>query len=197
MTIDERIADLRAALRREAVDDLLNFAGRMRMEADREAVLEEASCVFADAPAALEFLKALSPPLRSGFGGEADGPQRFSPVRAAGDVREADGLQTPLTPTDPQPNPDRQGGDTRAQRFARVRVAEIQLYHAAQIKTGRATGDIYGALRAQMDAAREAYREKFLTPVNGTADYLHAEFVRTLANDDAALLGPTYPGPLV
>lgn len=85
----------------------------------------------------------------------------------------------------------------RAQRFARVWVAEIQLYHAAQMKSGRASGDVYAALKAQMDAARQAYRENFLTPTNGTADYLHAEFVRTLANDDAALLGPGYPGPLV
>ena len=83
--------------------------------------------------------------------------------------------------------------DLRAQRFARVRVAEIQLYHPAQMKSGRAAGDVYGALKLQMDTAREAYREKFLTPVNGTADYLHTEFVRTLANDDAALLGPEYP----
>lgn len=85
----------------------------------------------------------------------------------------------------------------RAQRFARVRVAEIQLYHAAAMKSGRSSRDVYTALKTEMDAAREAYREKFLTPVNGTADYLHVEFVRTLANDDAALLGPGYPGPLV
>jgi hypothetical protein len=85
----------------------------------------------------------------------------------------------------------------RAQRFARVRVAEIQLYHAAAMKNGRAAGNVYAALKAQMDAARMAYRDAFLTPMNGTADYLHAEFVRTLANDDAALLGPGYPGPLV
>jgi hypothetical protein len=91
----------------------------------------------------------------------------------------------------------REEKDMRAQRFARVRVAEIQLYHAAQMKSGRAAGDVYQALKSQMDAARDAYREKFLTPVNGTADYLHAEFVRTLANDNAALLGPEYPGPLV
>jgi hypothetical protein len=87
--------------------------------------------------------------------------------------------------------------DLRAQRFARVRVAEIQLYHAAQMKSGRAAADVYRALKSHMDAARDAYRDKFLTPVNGTADYLHAEFVRTLANNDAALLGPEYPGPLV
>jgi hypothetical protein len=87
--------------------------------------------------------------------------------------------------------------DLRAQRFARVRVAEIQLYHAAQLNTGRAASDVYKALKPQMDAAREAYREKILTPAHGTADHLHAEFVRTLANNDAALLGPEYPGPLV
>lgn len=87
--------------------------------------------------------------------------------------------------------------DLRARRFARVRVAEIQLYHAAAMKSGRAASDVYTSLKAQMDAARDAYRERFLTPMNGTADYLHTEFVRTLANDDAALLGPGYPGPLV
>jgi hypothetical protein len=86
--------------------------------------------------------------------------------------------------------------DLRAQRFARVRVAEIQLYHAVAMKSGRACGDVYNALRGQMDAARDAYRDKFLMPANGIADYLHVEFVRTLANDDAALLGPDYPGPL-
>jgi hypothetical protein len=78
-----------------------------------------------------------------------------------------------------------------------VRVAEIQLYHAAAMKNGRTSRDVYAALKTEMDAAREAYREKFITPANGTADYLHAEFVRTLASDDASLLGPTYPGPLV
>src|SRR5271167_1026476 len=63
---------------------------------------------------------------------------------------------------------------TPAQRFARVRVAEIQLYHAAPLKNGRASRDVYAALKTQIDAAREAYRDRFLTPANGTADYLHA-----------------------
>lgn len=107
---------------------------------------------------------------------------------------EPDALEFLKTLARPAPREEK---DLRAQRFARVRVAEIQLYHAAQMKNGRAAGDVYAALKSQMDAARDAYREKFLTPMNGTADYLHAEFVRTLANDDAALLGPGYPGPLV
>jgi hypothetical protein len=159
MTLDERFADLRAAMTAEVVGDLLRSAGRVRAasnEAERAAAFEEAGRLFAGHPEVLEFLKTLAP----------------APV-----LHEEKQL--------------------RAQRFARVRVAEIQLYHAAAMKNGRASRDVYAALKAQMDAAREAYRETFLTPMNGTADYLHTEFVRTLANDDAGLLGPEYPGPLV
>jgi hypothetical protein len=158
MTLDERFADLRAAMATEIVADLLRSAARVRAasnDAERTAAFEDAGLVFAQNPEVLEFLKTLAPPV----------------------LAEEKHL--------------------RAQRFARVRVAEIQLYHAAAMKSGRASRDVYAALKAQMDAAREAYRENFLTPMNGTADYLHTEFVRTLANDDAALLGPEYPGPLV
>jgi hypothetical protein len=87
--------------------------------------------------------------------------------------------------------------DASAQRFAKVKIAEIQLYQSAAVKSGRAARDLYGSLRPHIDAAREAFRERFLTPANGTADYLHSELVRVLANDDATLLGPAYPGPLV
>jgi hypothetical protein len=164
MTLDERFADLRAAMdaeircaRSRGIADLLQVVARVRAsnDAERAAAFEDAGREFTDEPGVLEFLKTLAPPV----------------------VREEK--------------------DLRAQRFARVRVAEIQLYHAAQMKNGRAARDVYRALKPQMDAARDAYREKFLTPLNGTADYLHVEFVRTLANDDAALLGPEYPGPLV
>jgi hypothetical protein len=127
---------------------------------------------------------------------QSDESERAAMLREAGRIfpDDPDVLELLKTLTPPVVGDEKA---LRAQRFARVRVAEIQLYHAAQMKNGRAAGDVYRALKAQMDAARDQYREKFLTPVNGTADYLHVEFVRTLANDDAALLGPEYPGPLV
>jgi hypothetical protein len=87
-------------------------------------------------------------------------------------------------------------GNLTAQRFARVKVAEIQLYQGSAVKAGRAARDLYGALRPEIDAAREAFRERFLTPGHETGDYLHAELVRELANEDATLLGPEYPGPM-
>ncbi len=84
-------------------------------------------------------------------------------------------------------------GDVSAQRFAKVKIAEMQLYQAAAVKNGRAARDLYGALRTEIDAARASFREKF----NGTADYLHEELVRVLAGGDAGLLGPGYPGAMV
>jgi hypothetical protein len=83
-----------------------------------------------------------------------------------------------------------------ALRFARVRVAEMQLYQASQVKSGRAAGDLYSALGPAIDAARGAFQERFLLPLDGIPDYLHQELVRTLAKENAVLLGPSYPGPL-
>lgn len=84
----------------------------------------------------------------------------------------------------------------KAQRFARVKVAEIRLYHASQVRSGRVASDLYGVLTPQIKAAREAFREQFLTPMHGIPDYVHMELVKILANDDAVLLGPKYPGPM-
>lgn len=84
----------------------------------------------------------------------------------------------------------------RAQRFARVRVAEMRLFEADAVRAGRAQRNLYEALRNPIDAAREAFRHAFFAPCPSMADYLHLELVRTLANDDPELLGKTYPGPL-
>jgi hypothetical protein len=84
-----------------------------------------------------------------------------------------------------------------AQRFARVQVAEMRLLRADAVRSGRAERDIYGALKPPIDDAREKFKEKHMTGSPTMVDYLHLELVRSLANDDPILLGPTYPGPLV
>jgi|SRR5579863_2033646 len=84
-----------------------------------------------------------------------------------------------------------------AQRFARVQVAEMRLERPDMVRAGRARRDIYGALRELVDRAREAYRVKFVSGSPTMVDYLHLEMVRSLADDDANMLGPGYPGPLV
>lgn len=83
----------------------------------------------------------------------------------------------------------------RAQRFARVRVAEIRLYHARKVREGREIRNLYALLKDEIDRSRAQFRHEFMRAPS-MIDYLHLEFVRTLANDDPAVLGPDYPGPL-
>ena len=61
---------------------------------------------------------------------------------------------------------------------------------------GGRSHDLYAALKEDIDAGREAFREQFLQAAPGVPDYFHAELVRTLAKDDAGLLGAAYPGAL-
>jgi hypothetical protein len=84
----------------------------------------------------------------------------------------------------------------KAQRFARVQVAEMRLYKSDAVKDGRARRDLYGALQAEIDKAREVFQRDYLTATPTMVDYLHLELVRTLANDEAELLGRSYPGSL-
>lgn len=84
----------------------------------------------------------------------------------------------------------------RAQRFARVQVAEMRLYKSNLVKQGRSGQNLYSSLREDIDLSREAYRVQFMNSGKHMVDYLHVELVRTLANDDVALMGVEYPGPL-
>jgi hypothetical protein len=85
----------------------------------------------------------------------------------------------------------------QAQRFASVTTARMLLYRADAVKQGRQDHDLYGALRDAIDAARRTFRERFMGSSRTMVDYLHVELLRNLAKDDAPMLGPEYPGPLV
>lgn len=84
----------------------------------------------------------------------------------------------------------------RAQRFARVQVAEMRLYRPEAVEGGRAQGDLYAALQEPIDTARQVFRETFVAVSPSMVDYLHRELLR-LANENPAGLGEKYPGPLV
>jgi hypothetical protein len=85
----------------------------------------------------------------------------------------------------------------RAQRFARVRVAEMRLYKPQSVRDGRAHRRLYAEFGQEIDTGRETFRREFLASCPTMIDYFHQELVRTLAHDDAAMLGQDYPGPLV
>ena len=85
----------------------------------------------------------------------------------------------------------------RARRFARVRVARWRRGDGTMVRAGRARGDLYGELKAQIDEARDGFHKEFIAGCPSMLDYLHLEMVHTLAHDDAELLGKDYPGPLL
>jgi len=93
--------------------------------------------------------------------------------------------------------PEDQAIHLRAQRFARAQVAQMRLNEGAAVQAGRVQHDLYAALHSRIDSARAAFHQKFFAQCPNMVDYIHVELVRTLAHDDADLLGKDYPGPLV
>ncbi|MBM3737565.1 MAG: hypothetical protein FJW39_17430 [Acidobacteria bacterium] len=92
--------------------------------------------------------------------------------------------------------PEEQDLHMRAQRFARVQVAEMRLYKSESVRQGRISSDLYQRLRDDIDRGRDLFKQQFLQGPRGMTDYFHVELVKNLANNDAELLGAEYPGPL-
>ena len=84
----------------------------------------------------------------------------------------------------------------RAQRFSRVKAAEIQLSRPEACRAGLEQNNVYLFLKKEIDAVRDSYRKQFLT-IPSMIDYFHLELVRTTGEGDESKLGADYPGQLV
>jgi hypothetical protein len=84
---------------------------------------------------------------------------------------------------------------SRAQRMARVKVAEMELSKPEACRAGRREGNFYLFLKREMDAARDSYRKQFMA-APGMVDYLHLEIVGNALGGDEQKLGADYPGQL-
>jgi hypothetical protein len=84
----------------------------------------------------------------------------------------------------------------RARRFARAKVAEMQLYRPEACRSGRDQQNLYLFLSREVDQAREVFRNQFMT-IPSMVDYLHRELASQLAENDELLLGADYPGQMV
>lgn len=164
--------------------------------ATRERVL---GLLYADAgqraveASALEMLALAA----GAFAGERDAASQAASQKEAGLVNIASSAKKGASVAWTSLTREQQELHQRAQRFARVQVAEIRLYKSENVKKGRTGHNLYTSLKTEIDSARETYYNDFLSASDTMVDYLHPELVRTLANDDASLLGPEYPGPLV
>ena len=116
-------------------------------------------------------------------------------------VRHAGRCLESLTARRARPHSQRLGGqgavaadakrtdDEGAQRFARLLVSEIKLYHAPLVDEGRRAHDLRQRLHDQIARARQLYEEKVSPAIRRHADYFEQELVRTLADGDPVLLG--------
>ena len=130
-------------------------------------------------------------------------PQEFVQIAAApAPQAEAEPMQAPAPVAPPQSaweqlSSDDQAIHLRAQRYARVQVAEMRLHEPAAVQSGRTQKKLYDTLRPRIDTARATFRQNYFAPCSNMVDYLHVELVRSLAHEDQDLLGQDYPGPLV
>jgi hypothetical protein len=212
-SLDDRFEDLRHTVdreisraRSEVIAELARAVERMRSAATEpewhEAVLDSGR-IFSNEPAALDLLRSLAALTAPGSPATAseNGASERASTYAESNGRSAVGHVTTNPPGSAEANlPDSMAtgsvGTAAALRFARVKIAEIQLYHSSAVRAGRASRDLYGSLKPQIDDARVEFQKLFLENGSETDDYLHAEILHALAHDDATLLGPNYPGPL-
>jgi hypothetical protein len=92
--------------------------------------------------------------------------------------------------------PEEQALHLRAQRTARVRVAQIRISESDALRRGAQSRNVYEALRPSIDAARAEYKQTYMSQTPTMVDYLHLEIVRSLAHEDDRILGQDYPGPI-
>lgn len=79
-------------------------------------------------------------------------------------------------------------GPGEARRFARLLASEIKLYNEREVAEGRARGDLYARLRADIERGRRLYEERVPAAIRSGADYYYEELVDVLAGGRAEAL---------
>jgi len=100
----------------------------------------------------------------------------------------------PAAATDPFAGMSAEDADThrKAQRFARLLVDEIKLYNQAKVAEGRRHKDLYDRLKEDIEKSRSTYQKRYGSSVAAGGDYFQKEVVRSLAEDDLAVMGANF-----
>jgi hypothetical protein len=100
----------------------------------------------------------------------------------------------PAAAADPFAGMSAEDADThrKAQRFARLLVDEIKLYNQAKVNEGRRHKDLYDRLKEDIEKSRATYQKRYGTSVAASGDYFQKEVVRSLAEDDTAVMGASF-----
>lgn len=169
--------------------DRLMFIGEAPgEEAEVEEVLEE---VVEEVEASEDVLIEEVPAAEEEEVSVAEREAEVAPAEAA----QAPGPAEAGPPDLSQLNEEEQKVNQDAKRFAKLLISEIELYSKVKVSEGRKNKDLYGSLKTDLQRSRQTYEKRFAKTQASRHDYLHDEIVRILANDDASILGPDYPGP--
>jgi hypothetical protein len=80
----------------------------------------------------------------------------------------------------------------KALRFARLLVDEIKLYNQAKVAEGRKNRDLYDRLKEDIEKSRSTYQRRYGKTAAASGDYFNGELVRSLAEDDIAIMGTSF-----
>jgi hypothetical protein len=100
----------------------------------------------------------------------------------------------PAAAADPFAGMSAEDADThrKAQRFARLLVDEIKLYNQAKVAEGRRHKDLYDRLKEDIDKSRSTFQKRYGSTAAASGDYFQREVVRSLAEDDLAVMGASF-----
>ncbi len=100
----------------------------------------------------------------------------------------------PAPAADPFANMSPEDADVhrKAQRFARLLVDEIKLYNQAKVAEGRKNKDLYDRLKEDIEKSRGTFQKRYGNSAAAGADYFSQEIVRSLAEDDASIMGANF-----
>jgi hypothetical protein len=100
----------------------------------------------------------------------------------------------PAAATDPWAGLSPEDADVhrKAQRFARLLVDEIKLYNQAKVAEGRRNKDLYDRLKDDIDKSRGTFQKRYGSTAAASGDYFDTELLRSLAEDDIAIMGPNF-----
>ncbi len=173
----------------------------MHMQASGAALAASIEAVlrFVGASAQWTGIPAVGMPMAA----PAPAPIRHAPVAEAPPAAEPEAPPAPVEEV-PAPAPAAAGVDVeslpeelqalhkKAKRFAKVTVQELALYKKDEVAKGRQNKDLYRRFKEEIDKSKALYDERFQKIAAHNIDYLYDELVRTLAENDASLLG-NYP----
>jgi hypothetical protein len=112
------------------------------------------------------------------------------PARAAA----ASSAAAPAAAADPWAGLSPEDADIhrKAQRFARLLVDEIKLYNQAKVAEGRRNKDLYDRLKEDIEKSRGTFQKRYGSTVAASGDYFQHELLRSLAEDDATIMGANF-----